>query len=173
MSGVYDRYPFYDLPPYSTVAVGNKLGVPSNLGYYMSHHSPVYYANHYVGLSEKANAEFRDSWDTNSRPLLRNTLHQIADIKDGQQVLVSYYREDSNVENEFSITMVPDPKPAASEPEPVNGKKPKTKKRKEVEKPVPEPVPDDIASKKSKNKTDARSKKGMLFFYVLSSLCLI
>ncbi len=36
MTGIYDRYPFYELPPYSTAAVGKQLRVPSYLGYYIN-----------------------------------------------------------------------------------------------------------------------------------------
>ena len=56
----------------------------------MGPHTAPYFANHFEGLGDTPNAEFRDKWDVSHRPFLRNEFIQTAEIKNGQQYLVDY-----------------------------------------------------------------------------------
>ena len=86
-SGYYDRFKFHELPPYGE---NSNLDMPLYLGFYMGPHTAPYFANHFEGLGDTPNAEFRDKWDVSLRPFLRNEFIQTAEIKDGQQYLVDY-----------------------------------------------------------------------------------
>jgi hypothetical protein len=56
----------------------------------MTPFTPAYFINHCEGLGA-ANVEFRDLWDTNQRPLLRNRAMQTeAKVDPGYQFLTSY-----------------------------------------------------------------------------------
>jgi hypothetical protein len=87
--GFFDRFPFYELPPVSA-AYQPALKLPAYLGYMMTPFTPAYFINHCEGLGA-ANVEFRDLWDTNHRPLLRNRAMQTeAKVDPGYQFLTSY-----------------------------------------------------------------------------------
>jgi hypothetical protein len=86
-SGYYDRFKFHELPPYGK---NSTLDMPLYLGYFMGPHTVPYFANHFEGLGDTANAEFRDKWDISGRPFLRNEFIQTAEIKNGKQYLVDY-----------------------------------------------------------------------------------
>jgi hypothetical protein len=107
-SGYYDRFKFHELPPYGK---SSTLDMPLYLGYFMGPHTVPYFANHFEGLGDTANAEFRDKWDISGRPFLRNEFIQTAEIKNGSQFLVDY----GSMRAKKDKKLLPDSEPVESE----------------------------------------------------------